>query len=247
MIKTEEQAAPSSSGEADQPSTRHPAGNVTSKSVNDNISSSPRWSEASMAAICSERPSGNKRTIRLFITAFWYWGTATAAKMPIINTTTNNSVKVNPRFMFPPKRSSHKRHYLHSIIKYIKKMRQAPSFPTTKHIKKIFFILPLDISAKSLILCVRQSQAGCRAGPGRILPGRAPLKRRVRRRFGFGRVRMCEPGRRAQDGMFCRRRLTVKCLRVRRSAAVAAGCWSARGEAPEAEVDVSGSAEAEAP
>ncbi len=38
--------------------------------------------------------------VRLLDTAFWYCGNATAAKIPMIKTTTNNSISVNPAF-FP--------------------------------------------------------------------------------------------------------------------------------------------------
>ncbi len=36
---------------------------------------------------------------RLFATAFWYCGNATAANMPIIRTTTSSSIKVKPFFI----------------------------------------------------------------------------------------------------------------------------------------------------
>ena len=37
---------------------------------------------------------------RAFSTATWYFGNATADNIPMINTTTNSSIKVKPLFIF---------------------------------------------------------------------------------------------------------------------------------------------------
>ena len=57
---------------------------------------------ASSTLRSSEANVLSKPTIRLLRTAFWYCGSATAAKMPMIKTTTNNSMRVNPLLISRP-------------------------------------------------------------------------------------------------------------------------------------------------
>ena len=71
---------------------------VELKSLNDTASVGNPFSSTYSAAACFiVRIFCISSASRLFSTAFWYCGTATAAKIPMISTTTNNSMSVKPR------------------------------------------------------------------------------------------------------------------------------------------------------